>query len=153
MKYLKKIFEAISKGWSREDLRFELYSNCDGEINGLQEKLEKLILLREHLDSDLNELDFFIRTNFSELLGFSHYFFDNPGHSSNFVKCKLEVVFTTSELKREELFEAIKDFLNDCKELQSIKLDQNADIYEGKDWSSYEGWRYVTYLSTASRRT
>ena len=151
MKYLK-LFETKQKGWPKEKVKDELLSNCESEIKKLQQKLNKLITLKENVDSDFSELDFFIRVNFPELPGFSHYFFDYPGHSSDFVKCKLEVVFSTDELSRQEIVSTIKDFLNDCKELKSIKVDDDYDIYEETNWGNKKGFRYVTYLSTATKR-
>lgn len=150
MKYIK-LFESKKEGWSKEKVKRELFSNCDSEINRLQEKLNKLVVLKENLDADFSELDFFIRANFSELPGFSHYFYDSPGHSSDYVKTKLEVVFNTDETKN-EIISVITDFLNDCKELKSISVDKDYDIYDGYSWSSKSGFRYVTYLSSVTKR-
>ena len=150
MKYIK-LFESKKEGWSKEKVKRELFSNCDSEINRLQEKLNKLVVLKENLDADFSELDFFIRANFSELPGFSHYLYDSPGHSSDYVKTKLEVVFNTDETKN-EIISVITDFLNDCKELKSISVDKDYDIYDGYSWSSKSGFRYVTYLSSVTKR-
>ena len=151
MRHLKKIFESI-KGWTKEKVRKELYSNCDSEIEKLQRKMNDLITLRDNLDTDLGELDFYIRANFLDQPGFSHYLFDESGHSSDYVKCKLEVVFNTNDLYRDELLEIVKDFLNDCKELKSIFIDRNIDIYEGSNWSNKKGWRYIAYISSQIKK-
>lgn len=150
MKYIK-LFESKKEGWSKKQVKKELLSNCDSEINRLQEKLNKLVVLKENLDDDFSELDFFIRANFSELPGFSHYFYDSPGHSSDYVKTKLEVVFNTDESKN-EIKSVITDFLNDCKELKSIGVTDDYDIYDGFNWSTELGFRYVTYLSSVTKR-
>jgi hypothetical protein len=153
MRHLKKIFESI-KGWTKEKVRKELYSNCDSEIEKLQRKMNDLITLRDNLDTDLGELDFYIRANFLDQPGFSHYFFDEPGHSSDYVKCKLEVVFNTNDLSRDELLDIVKDFLNDCKELKSIFIAYRGDIdiYEGSNWSNKKGWRYIAYISSQIKK-
>ena len=150
MKYIK-LFESKKKGWSKERVKHELFSNCDSEINRLQEKLNKLVVLKENLDDDFSELDFFIRANFSELPGFSHYFYDSPGHSNDYVKTKLEVVFSTDESKN-EIISVVKDFLNDCKELKSINVDKDYDIFDGFNWGTNLGFRYLTYLSSVTKR-
>ena len=151
MRHLKKIFESI-KGWTKEKVRKELYSNCDSEIEKLQRKMNDLITLRDNLDTDLGELDFYIRANFLDQPGFSHYLFDESGHSSDYVKCKLEVVFNTNDLSRDELLDIVIDLLNDCKELKSIFIDRDIDIYEGSNWSNTRGWRYVTYISSKIKK-
>ena len=148
MKYIK-LFESKKEGWSKEKVKRELFSNCDSEINRLQEKLNKLVVLKENLDADFSELDFFIRANFSELPGFSHYLYDSPGHSSDYVKTKLEVVFS-NDIPEEEIKSVIKDFFNDCKELKSISVDKDYDICY--NWGTELGFRFVTYLSSVTKR-
>ena len=75
------------------------------------------------------------------------------------MKTKLEVVFNTDECTisdgkktKNEIESVITDFLNDCKELKSINVDKNYDIYDGYSWSSKSGFRYVTYLSSVTKR-
>jgi hypothetical protein len=150
MRHLKKIFESI-KGWTKEKVRKELYSNCDSEIEKLQRKMNDLITLRDNLDTDLGELDFYIRANFLDQPGFSHYLF-GESRPSDYVKCKLEVVFNTNDLSRDELLNIVKDFLNDCKELKGIFIDRDIDIYEGSNWSNKKGWRYIAYISSQIKK-
>jgi hypothetical protein len=152
MKYLK-LFESKKSGWSKEKVKIELLSNCDSEVKKLQKKLDRLIQLKENLDSEFSELDFFVRANFSELPGFSHYFYGSPDHSDDFVKCRLEVRFNTSEMNEKELRLVVKDFLNDCKRLKSIVVDDEYDsVYAGFDWDEDTHYNYITYLSTPIKR-
>lgn len=148
MKYLKRIFESIEKGWSKSKVKEYLYGDCDQELEKLELKVKNLKQFKDNLDSDFSELDFNIRSNFSDQPGFSHYYFDSPGHSSQYVKCSLKVVFNTDDISHKERRTIIRDFLTDCSHLIGLKVDDSVDFYEGKDWLSEVGWRYVTYISS-----
>lgn len=160
MRHLKKILEYSKSilGWDKSTVRNELYGNCDEYISKIEKKLEKTKSkleeakkLKDNLDSDLNDLDFSIRANFSDQPGFSHYSFDIPGHSNLRVKCSLEIVFKTNELSFEKLQLIVNDFSTDCKHLISINVF-DTNIIDGKNWGTRKGYRVKAYLSTITDR-
>jgi hypothetical protein len=173
MKYIK-YFESYKRGLTKVEVKNVLLGNCDSEIKSLKEvgddisRLDELVSLKENLDSDLSELDFFIRANFYDLPGFKEYIYDySGGHPNYYVKCKLEIAFSNDQLSEKEVESVMSDFLTDCKELKSIKMigsrrhndeiDEDEDEYPGYDIWNYKGHPIVSrliviYLSTPTER-
>jgi hypothetical protein len=148
----------------KESIKKELYDSCDAKISKLQEQLKKVNSIKSDLDSDFSDLDFFVRANFSELPGFSHYFYGKPYYPDTNVSYNLVVAFDGDEYKEikpdndgyifrhpledflksdesKEIRSSIEDFLIDCQNLKSITLekcfgsDSKFDIFEISDYS------------------
>ena len=76
----------------KESIKKELYDSCDAKISKLQEQLKKVNSIKSDLDSDFSDLDFFVRANFSELPGFSHYFYGKPYYPDTNVSYNLVTI-------------------------------------------------------------
>jgi hypothetical protein len=164
----------------KESIKKELYDSCDAKISKLQEQLKKVNSIKSDLDSDFSDLDFFVRANFSELPGFSHYFYGKPYHPDVNVSYNLVVAFDGDEYKEikpdndgyifrypledflksdesKEIRSSIEDFLIDCQNLKCITLDKGLNIspimdHSDRAYPKTVGFEYMTKLSTPIKR-